>query len=424
MCKSQLVRRTRQSEAEVADEVELVSDGDGLVVVGDTGVIERFMEAVGFSAKESIDLATAYSLGAGAAEVASLVGAQSGRWVKLTAESAEKVKKFGLMATKDPGIKHAMVGNPGKIKSWLQVTDNLATPLSNPLLLANAAALMSQLASQQQMKEIEAYLEAIDAKVDQVLRTQLNQALARLDGVDLAIREARTVREAVGRISDITWSKVQAVAQTIFESQGFALRELADISERVDLNPKISDLESQMKTASIEIQKWLAVLARCVRLAEAVGILELDRVMTQSPEDLERHRVGLRSARHERNALIAEKIDELFQCTSDAAARANARVLANPIQSPSIIASCSRIAAMIIEFLDLIEVDSEKATFDARSWRTAANEGWINAKLTGAHGVDGVKRLTKGTTERAASATGKLAERIADRVNRRSKTDE
>jgi hypothetical protein len=46
----------------------------------------------------------------------------SSRWVKLTRESAEAIKKHGLVETKTPGVSHAMTGKPGAIKSWLHIS--------------------------------------------------------------------------------------------------------------------------------------------------------------------------------------------------------------------------------------------------------------------------------------------------------------
>ena len=54
-------------------------------------------------------------------QIGACLAENSGRWVKLTAESAEAVKKYGLMPTKTPGVSHAMIGEPGDIKQWLQV---------------------------------------------------------------------------------------------------------------------------------------------------------------------------------------------------------------------------------------------------------------------------------------------------------------
>src|SRR5690606_20376333 len=111
---------------------------------------------------------------------------------------------------------HAMFGQRGSIKKWLQVeTPGVREALTNPAMLSGAAGIMAQLAMQQSMAEITAYLEVIDKKLDDVLRAQTNQVLARLDGVDLAVREAMTVRASVGRVSEVTWSKVESSAQTI-----------------------------------------------------------------------------------------------------------------------------------------------------------------------------------------------------------------
>jgi hypothetical protein len=43
-------------------------------------------------------------------------------------------------------------------------------------------------------------------KVDDVLRAQKDAALADMIGVDFVIEEAMTVREHVGRVSEVTWS--------------------------------------------------------------------------------------------------------------------------------------------------------------------------------------------------------------------------
>jgi hypothetical protein len=82
--------------------------------------------------------------------------------VKLTEESAQAVKKFGLMDTKTPGVIHAMVGQPGDIKQWIQVVKAPGSMVTNPAMLAGAAGVMAQMAMQQQMDAIMDYLAAID----------------------------------------------------------------------------------------------------------------------------------------------------------------------------------------------------------------------------------------------------------------------
>lgn len=51
-----------------------------------------------------------------------------------------------------------------------------------------------------------------------------------MDGVDLGIREAMSVRDAVGRVDEITWSKVQDTSTTILDTQAYASRQLRDLA--------------------------------------------------------------------------------------------------------------------------------------------------------------------------------------------------
>src|SRR5690606_2812879 len=108
-------------------ELELVSNGEDLAIIGCADDVERFLLHSGLDKAPSrgLDLHKLRS-GLGAAGAAALAGSHvaenSGRWVKLTAESAAVVRKYGLTPTKTPGVSHAMVGQPGNIKQWLQIS--------------------------------------------------------------------------------------------------------------------------------------------------------------------------------------------------------------------------------------------------------------------------------------------------------------
>ncbi len=90
---------------EMSNEIELVTDGDCLAVIGDSSDVERFLLDQGLSTAPSKELdvrrlSSFAGTGGTALRVGSEVAANSGRWVKLTAESAQAVKQYGLMATK------------------------------------------------------------------------------------------------------------------------------------------------------------------------------------------------------------------------------------------------------------------------------------------------------------------------------------
>src|SRR5690606_41269963 len=66
-------------------------------------------------------------------------------------------------------------------------------------------------------------------------------------------------------------------------------------------------LHDALPISEAEVRKWLIVLARCFELHDAVGVLELDRVLDASPDELDRHRLGLKSARRDRLELRSEE---------------------------------------------------------------------------------------------------------------------
>jgi hypothetical protein len=340
-------------------EVEVISDGDGVAVIGNPTAVERFMASVGLSSNVgSARVAAAFNAAASVAQTGAALVANSGRWVKLTEDSAQAVKEIGLMPTGTQGVSHAVLGQRGDIQRWIQIVDPPGSMLSNPAVLAGAAGIMAQFAMQQQMNAITDYLATIDQKLDAVLRSQTNQVLARLDGVALAVREAMSVRDAVGRVSEVTWSKVQNSAQAIHETQGYALRQLGDLADKVEEKNKIGDLAETAKEAEADIQKWLVVLARCFELHDAVAVLELDRVLDASPDELDRHRLGLKSARRDRLQLISERTDRLLSRMDAAVGRANSKVLFNPKQSPAVVRSSNHVAADVHEFRELLGIDS------------------------------------------------------------------
>lgn len=105
------------------NEIQLISDGAGLAVIGEPAAVERFLVSEGLPSKDLglQRLGSVLGAGAAAAQAGSEIAANSGRWVQLTKESAQVVHKYGLMQSKTPGVSHAMVGQPGSIKSWLQI---------------------------------------------------------------------------------------------------------------------------------------------------------------------------------------------------------------------------------------------------------------------------------------------------------------
>ena len=137
------------------NEIQLICDGDGLAVIGEATAVERFLRSAGqWMASRELDLRRLkplLSAGSDVVQAASDYAANSGRWLKLTEESARLVKEHGLMDSKIPGVSHAMVGIPGKVQNWLQTEQGIGSILGNPAALSGVAGIMAQVAGQQAM---------------------------------------------------------------------------------------------------------------------------------------------------------------------------------------------------------------------------------------------------------------------------------
>ncbi|MBM0256303.1 hypothetical protein [Micromonospora sp. 4G55] len=409
----------------MGNEIQLISDGDGLAVIGDPTAVERFLVSEGLPSTDLglPRLGSVLKAGATAAQAGSEIAANSGRWVQLTKESAQTVHKFGLMPSKTPGVSHAMVGEPGSIQKWLQISKGPGAIAGNPALLAGAAGIMAQLAMQQSMKEITDYLATIDEKVDDVLRAQKDAVLARMIGVGFVIEESMTIREKRGRVDEVTWSKVQGAPATIAETQAYALRQLDALAEKLERKTTIGDLAKAAKEAESKGQEWLVVLARCFQLQDAIAVLELDRVLDASPGELDGHRLGLRAARQNRLELISRCTERLLARMDAAAGRANAKVLLNPMDSPAVVKSSNHVSIAIVEFHGRLGIEGDRQSSEARRWTDAAKEARDKALETGADGVGAARRLGDETLGRAKWATGKLSSRIAERALRQRGDD-
>src|SRR5205807_1439121 len=127
------------SSGPMDNDIQLISDGDGLAAIGEPSAVEKFLRSAGqWAVSKELDLDRLKPLLGLASDVVhagSEIATNSGRWIKLTEESARLVNEHGLMETKTPGVSHLMVGIPGKVQNWLQSDQTLGSILTNPAAL-------------------------------------------------------------------------------------------------------------------------------------------------------------------------------------------------------------------------------------------------------------------------------------------------
>jgi hypothetical protein len=424
------------------NEIQLISDGDGLAVIGHPAAVDRFLTTERLPSSKDLGLkrlSSALGTGSRIAKAGAEISEQSGRWVQLSAESAQAMKKYNLMSGSENGLSRAVLTDHGKITGLLEIVQTPSAILSNPAILTGAAGLMAQLAMKQSMDEIADYLAVIDAKVDAVLRAQTDAVVADMIGVELVLDEALTIREKVGRVSEVTWSKVQATPVPLARTQAYALRQLDTVAEKLE-STSVGELATTATEAEIKVQEWLAVLARCFQLQDAVAVLELDRVLDASAAELEEHRVAIRIARHKRLELISRTTERLMNRMDVAVSTANAKVLLNPASSRTVVNSTNRVAAGVVRFNGGLGIERLRKSRSARRWLDAAAEvrdkvletgsevgakvlesgAEVGAKVleSGAEGVGVAGRFGMQALGRARSLIGRVSDEITERTQR------
>jgi hypothetical protein len=235
-------------------------------------------------------------------------------------------------------------------------------------------------------------------------------------GVDLIVDEAMTVRAQVGRVSDVTWSKVQGTALTIARTQSYVLRQLDALAQKLENKSDMTELATISKEAESIVRVWLAVLARCVELQDALAILELDRVLDASPDELNQHSLGLKAARKHRVEIILRSVEHLTARLDAAASRANTNVLLHPMTSRSVVRSTNQVSNGVTLFSGHLGVAHDHEPTEARRWVDAAADTRDKVIETGAEGVDIAKRFGGEQLVRAKSVTDRVSSGIAERA--------
>lgn len=400
-------------EAIVSDEVELIADGNGVAVIGEKTAVEQFLAGAGMEAKE-LDLSmlrTGMSRGAALTQAGAEVTANFGRWLKLTEESAEALKKGTTLKGSSKTTFRGTLIEDGKFTQHLQFLRTPGAALTNPALLSGVAGLMAQQAMEHAMEEITDYLRTIDSKVDDVLRAQKDAVYADMIGVGLVLDDACVTRQEVGRVSEVTWSRIQGSHQIIAKTQAYALRQIQWLSEKIEKENRVDELAELVRDTEKSVVEWLAVLARSFQLQDVLGVLELDRVLDASPEELDAHRRSLVRAREKRRTEIAQTTANLIERINAAAAIGKAGVLFNPVNGKRIVEAGNETLHDISAFEQSIGIESSATEIEGRGWKEAIGDLKDDIVDKGSDGLDAVKNASGAARDRARDVSTGAMER-------------
>lgn len=384
-----------------SQDLQLISDGSGLAVIGDPDAVDQFLQTQGLSGRKMDLSRVTTALGAlgAVAQAGALVAQESGRWIQMTEESAQKVAELGMTTNSQTGMAMGMLrGGSGRIVHNIQFSG--APGLMNPMAIAAIGTAMTQMAMMQRLEDVQKTLEDIDEKVDDILRMQKDSELSKLVGVGAVLEEAMMIRDEVGAVSAVSWSKIDSAPLVIKTGQALALSRLAALTSKIEAKD-IGDLSDVVSEVEREAREWLVVLARCAVLQDACDVLETDRVLDEDPETLEDHWRGLRLAADKRRADIGKTVSALLR-RMDAVASVNSfTVVRHPRASRDVVAMTNRVAEVYGTVLPRMGIEVDRQAVESKAWSAAIRDVGASAvqatsDLTGAAVTTGARKLGSG----------------------------
>lgn len=296
------------------DELAVVLSNDGALLLGPKSELEQYSDSADSSPISAQLLQRAGQAFSGLEQYQK----ESGRWLKLDAESAAYLKRMGIK----PGdiragvirVKDAPRGaatNGGSLLKHLSFDKaGLLTPAA-PMV---AASMMQQAAVEKQMEQMQDYLERIDEKLDTVLRFQQDTLAGELDGVAETLAEAALVLESITEVTDTQWATVQHLNADLAKLQGRVLRHLTAVAERMAASKTSpGKVKETFQKTNADARFLLHELARTVQLQNQMYVLQLNRVTAVEGEAATDYAAAVARARDKRAARLLETLSGIAQ---------------------------------------------------------------------------------------------------------------
>lgn len=370
-------------------EITIVEEEQGLAIFGNPQLIENWLAEHNLDSKDlTPNLLRAARTADASAQIATQYIEQSGRWVKLTKESAAIAK--ATQATS--GVARASNGQIINHLKFAQV-GGIFTPAGAVFL----SGVMAQYAMEQQLSEITDYLKQIDQKLDDLIQDQKDKTFSELFAFRHAVDEAALIRESTGKVSSVTWSKVANIGQETARIQKYALQKLENLEKDIHKAKLASSLDESTKKASREIQTWLLVLGNALYIQDQLAVIEIDRVLEDDPESLENHKKAIYRARANRFDEIRETLGKMNAVLDPSWQKAKAQQVLSYKASKNSFNQLNRIDSELDKFSPIIGIEEN-------DWSAENTRGWFRAAkdLAGEKAKQvssGVQQAKKGISE-------------------------
>lgn len=384
--------------AESDAELTVITGEEGALVIGPESELKRLSDQAELSPVTPQLLRRASQVLAGIEDYQK----ESGRWLKLDTESAAYLKRMGIkpgdiragvIRTKDVG-RGVASRNGGSLLKHLQFEKaGLLTPAA-PMVLAS---MMQQAGVEKQMEQMQAYLEHIDAKLDEVLRFQKDSLAGEIDGVAEMLAEAALVLEDTAEVTDTQWATIAHLTADLAKLQGQVLRHLRAVAEtmaRSKTSP--GKVRATFQKTNDDAGSWFYELARTVQLQNQMYVLQLSRANAVEGEVAKDYAAAVARARQRRAARLLEDLTSIAHIAHELGSFSTLRK-AIDWNSPRAVAEVNHFFAQLRDFADAANLAVE------------GTEG-----LEPVRRIDAFRELTATGTNMARKAAGVAQQRTLE----------
>lgn len=98
--------------------------------------------------------------------------------------------------------------------------------------------------------------------------------------------------------------------------------------------------------------------------------------------------------------------------------RANSKVFLHPFRSPEVVNSANRTSIVVHDFHEVLALESERQSVEARRWIDAASEHWETVREGSSEGLGAVRAFSSDAKRQAVAAKARLAGKLAERSKR------
>ncbi|MFC0248419.1 hypothetical protein ACFFIO_07885 [Citricoccus parietis] len=338
--------------ASVLDEIGVMKDGSGGILTA--SVAHRVSQACGLTAQ---------------------LQAHSGRWVKLTEDSAARLRQLAATNKPKDGVLSGVVrGKHGRIDQHVRFSmPNRG--MVNPLVLSNVATLAASFAAQAAAEELQDTLRGIEEKIDALAEDRRTELVGATRGVTQVVAEAFTLYQRTGELGSASWDKVQSLQPDVLSTWHRGLERIRSEASRA-AEARLTDRDDILDTLANQLLPlWLPVLGQCLVTLSRFRVLEQARVESVEPHLAEQHRALVVERNHQLLDELQTILGEVLTHAATAIDVPDRLRVAHPVQVSRLHAAANNVQTQIRDFGSQVNwFDDQLASWENKGWAASIRD--------------------------------------------------